>query len=281
MTTDQEKAGTGALPSECELFRECEALVLYVARHGDVLGDDEATLAAYDCLVDAVKNKDCVTLRKSYVRVTKQVFAAVGVNGRSILDTLEFGEAASAIGGGRWRKGGWANPINWGKVLRGPRRPMTVGLIFLAFALVLQAAVGWAGRISDPVEELVDGSGLLTSYWLIRDLAPLLLAGLWGGIGSCIFLMKKLSDRLSTMTYEKSRQKGDLARIFVGAFLGLAVVELFVGDVGDTMMVGDVNLTPNLVALGAGLATKTVYGMLESAIEGVAARVSGRGAGKQ
>ena len=108
-----------------------------------------------------------------------------------------------------------------------------------------------------------------------------MLAGLWGGIGSCIFLMKKLSDRLSAMTYEKSRQKGDLARIFVGAFLGLAVVELAIGDLGETMMVGDVNLTPNLVALAAGLATKTVYGILESAIEGVAARVSGRGDGKQ
>ena len=141
MTTDQEKAGTGALPSESELLRECEALVLYLARHGDVLGDDATTLAAYDCLVEAVKNKDWVALRKSYVRVTQHVYAEVGVNGRSVLDTMEFGEAPAG-GGAWWRKGGWANPINWGKALRGPRRPMTVGLIFLALALALQAALG-------------------------------------------------------------------------------------------------------------------------------------------
>ena len=91
--------------------------------------------------------------------------------------------------------------------------------------------------------------------------------------------MKKLSDRLSSMTYEKSRQKGDLARIFVGAFLGIAVVEVIVDDLGTAMMVGDVSLTPNLIALAAGVATKVVYGMLETAIEGVAARISG-GKGK-
>ena len=280
MTTAQETGGTGASLGESELLQECEALVLYVARHGDVLGDGADTLAAYDCLVEAVKNKDWVQLRKSYARVTQHVYATVGVNGRSVLDTMEFGEAIAAVGGAWWRKGGWANPVNWGKALRGPRRPMTIGLILLALALALQAVVGWAGRVSDPTQELVDGSLLLTWYWLIRDLAPMLLAGLWGGIGSCIFLMKKLSDRLSTMTYEKSRQKGDLARIFVGAFLGLAIVELLIGDLGDTVMVGDANLTPNLVALAAGLATKTVYGILESVIEGVAARVSGRGEGK-
>ena len=150
---------------------------------------------------------------------------------------------------------------------------MAIGLIFFAAALGLQAAVGWAGRVSNPTEELQ--SGLFVCYWLIKDLAPLLLAGLWGGIGSCLFLMKKLSDRLSSMTYEKSRQKGDLARIFVGAFLGIAVVELIVDDLGAAMMVGDVNLTPNLIALAAGLATKVVYGMLETAIEGVASRISG------
>ena len=154
---------------------------------------------------------------------------------------------------------------------------MAIGLIFFVLALALQAAMGWAGRVNDPAAEMGEsGQGLLISYWLIRDLAPLVLAGLWGGIGSCIFLMKKLSDRLSKMTYEKSRQKGDLARIFVGAFLGIAVVELIMDDLGDAIMVGDVNLTPNLAALAAGVATKTVYAILETVIEGIASRVSGK-----
>ena len=41
-------------------------------------------------------------------------------------------------------------------------------------------------------------------------------------------------------------------------------------------MVGDVNLTANLAALAAGVATKTVYAILETVIEGIAARVSGK-----
>ena len=266
---------SAVLPSENELLAECEALILYVARHGTVLGDDAATLTAYDGLVEAVNNKnDWVNLRKNYARVTARTHAVAGINGRSVLDTITFGTPTSDPSLAKWKKClRWLNPCNWAVAFHGPRRPMAIGLIFFAVALGLQAAVGWAGRVSNPTEELQ--SGLLVCYWLIKDLAPLLLAGLWGGIGSCLFLMKKLSDRLSSMTYEKSRQKGDLARIFVGAFLGIAVVELIVDDLGAAMMVGDVNLTPNLIALAAGLATKVVYGMLETAIEGVASRISG------
>ena len=263
------------LPSEDELLAECEALILYVARHGSALGDDEESLTAYDGLVEAVNKKnDWVNLRKNYARVTTRTHAIAGINGRSVLDTLTFGTSTNDPSQAKWKKClRWLNPCNWAVAFHGPRRPMTIGLIFFVLALGLQAAVGWAGRISNPAEELQ--TGFLVCYWLIKDLAPLLLAGLWGGIGSCLFLMKKLSDRLSSMTYEKSRQKGDLARIFVGAFLGIAVVELIVDDLGAAMMVGDVNLTPNLIALAAGLATKVVYGMLETAIEGVASRISG------
>lgn len=273
-----------ALPSKDELLAECNALVLYVARHGDILGSEETIRKAYDSLAEAVVDKDAndVTnwpeLKKHYATVTAQTKAAAGINGRSILDTLTFGTGTFDPSEIWWKKClRWLNPGNLAVAFHGPRRPMAIGLLLFLLALFLQAAIGWAGRVSDPVKDLQQGC--LICYWLIRDLAPLLLAGLWGGIGSCLFLMKKLSDRLSSMTYEKSRQKGDLARIFVGAFLGIAVVELVIGDLGDAMMVGDVNLTPNLVALAAGVATKAVYGILETAIEGVAARISG-GKGK-
>ena len=88
--------------------------------------------------------------------------------------------------------------------------------------------------------------------------------------------MKKLFDHLSSMTYEASRQKGNLAPIFLGAFLGIVMVELIIDDLGTAMMVRDTNLTPNLLALTAGVATKVVYATTETTIEGVAARISDR-----
>ena len=221
MTAKDDPPNPSPLPTEQQLIEECEALILYVARHGDVLGDDAATLGAYDKLVDAAKSKDWIALRKNYAIVTRQTYAAASINGRSVLDTMDFGVPPDGTTTWWQRCLNGLNPCNWIKAFHGPRRPMAIGLIFFVLALALQAAMGWAGRVSDPAQELgANDQGLLVSYWLIRDLAPLLLAGLWGGIGSCIFLMKKLSDRLSKMTYERSRQKGDLARIFVGAFPG-------------------------------------------------------------
>ena len=267
------------LPCEKELLEECEALILYVARHGDILKqdnqeDEKAAFAAYDGLVAAVNSKDdWEGLRKNYARVTALTQEANGVSGRSVFDTLSFGTAIKDQKGlGRGQKALCylcrLNPFSFS---HGPRRPMAVGLFFFGLALLLQAVLGWAGRVSDPSKL----GSLIGWYWIVKDLAPLLLAGLWGGIGSCIFLMKKLTDRLSAMTYEQSRQKGDLARIFVGAFLGMAAVEIALGEAsGEAMMVGQVSLAPNLVALAAGLATKTVYGLLEALIEGIAERVS-------
>ena len=101
-----------------------------------------------------------------------------------------------------------------------------------------------------------------------------------GRIGSCIFLMKKLSDRLSAMSYEKSRQKGDLARITVGAFLGAAVVEMFFSDFAENLMSGELDFGPNLAALLAGLAVKPVYGAFETLAEALAERISGKNTDK-
>ena len=151
------------LPSEDELLAECKALILYVARHGNVLGTDKAIQDAYDSLVDAVRDRDWPKLKKNYALVTSQTNAAKGINGRSVLDTLTFGSRPDEPGKAKWKKClRWLNPCNWAEAFHGPRRPMAIGLICFAAALALQAAVGWAGRVSDPVRDLQGGPpGLL------------------------------------------------------------------------------------------------------------------------
>ena len=259
---DPIKAGAGD-PTAGETLEECKALARYVSRHGDILGDDEDLWKAYDQLLDSIakcgeKGGDdgvWVKLRMSYAKVTRHTNAAFAVNGRSVLDTHTAGTR------------GWSN--YW---LKGPGRPISVGLCLFVFALILQVLAGWAGRVHDPASL---GGWAKSVYWITRDVSPLLLAATWGGIGSCIFLMKKLSDRLSSMAYERSRLKGDMSRIVVGSFLGVAAIEAIFSDYGEMLMMGEADFGPNLIALVAGLAIKPVYGMFEALAEGIASRIAG------
>ena len=273
MSDRSEPAENGSLPDStpdptaAELRQECEALIRYIARHGNLLDRSSGLETAYVALVEAVKNTDEQAMQIAYAEATRHTQALANVSGRSILDTWET-EAPSQQAD---KRGGWLSrliPRTW----KGHRRPLSIGVWLFIVALFLQAAAGVAGRVDDP--SALDGTASFF-YWLAKDLSALLLAAVWGGIGSCIFLMKKLSDRLSAMSYEKSRQKGDMARIAVGAFLGVAVVEMFFSDFAENLMAGELDFGPNLAALLAGLAVKPVYGAFETLAEALAERISG------
>lgn len=245
-------------PTASELRQECEALIRYIARHGNLFDRSSELEAAYKALVDAAVGDDEKAMQNAYADATRHTQALAQVSGRSILDTWETAAPRSLTG----------------KLRKSHRRPLAFGVALFVIALLLQTGVGFAGRVADP-SSLGGFASLL--YWLAKDLSALLLAAVWGGIGSCIFLMKKLSDRLSAMSYEKSRQKGDMARITVGAFLGVAVVELFFSEFAENLMAGELDFGPNLAALLAGLAVKPVYGAFETLAEALAERISGRG----
>ena len=259
MDTPGEEDVPSSDPTAGQLADECEALIRYIARHGDVLNQSSELEEAYKKLVEAVATGETAAMHLGYAAVTRHTQAIAGVSGRSILDTWET-EAAEGNGGRRQ--------------YQAHRRPLRIGFWFFVAALGLQAVAGMAGRVSDP-DKL---SGVLyLGYGLVSGLFPLLLAAVWGGIGSCIFLVKKLSDRLSALTYERSRQKGDKARVAVGALLGVAVVELLFSDYGQSLMAGEMDFGPNLAALVAGLAVKPVYGAFEAMAEALAKRVGGKG----
>ena len=93
----------------------------------------------------------------------------------------------------------------------------------------------------------------------------LLVPLVWGALGTCTFLMKKLSDRLSEFAFEETRARGMEARVFLGAILALIVVELLRKELGD--------FPSYLIAFLAGLGIKPVYAAIEGLVEGLAARV--------
>ena len=284
MSEDQPASSNTSLPPDVlhqrsEILRESEALIAYIGRHGDVLKGDKGHCTDYAKLVEAafacrksgVDSDSWKCLCLAYAKVTRHTYATRGVNGRSLLDTWNglnsmFGKLSNASASGerkRWR---------FSFVTKSHRRPLVIGLVLFLAALIVQVAAGWAGRIDDP--SALSGIDAI-AYWSVSDLAPLILAAVWGGIGSCIFLMKRLSDKLFQMAYEKSRQKGDIARIFVGAFLGVAVVEIFFPEYDQSLAVGEVSFGPSIAALAVGLSVKPIYAAFETAAESIAARISG------
>ena len=148
---DSDEADPGAEAGEAcgaDYVRECEALVEYIGRYGDVLG--EADTAAFEELAslvtkcraaDQAAEDDWARLVGAYAKVTKLTRAAHGVNGRSVRDTLAAREEG----------------VGWG-VLFGDvpkhKRPLRVALWLSVSALVLPVAEGLAALVGDPEVEL-------------------------------------------------------------------------------------------------------------------------------
>ena len=107
-------------------------------------------------------------------------------------------------------------------------------------------------------------------------LSNLLSPALWGGLGACIFLTKRISDKLFELAYEESRMRGDVTRIFLGSMLGVVAVVLIFPDFTERVVLGEASLGPATVAFVAGLGVKPVYAAFESLSEELARRFSGK-----
>ena len=256
---------TGWSEEECgKLIAEANALALYIARHGDTLPDTTGK-ELYAALLQAVANAtpSCSadhwrTLMKTYAEVTAITYASRGVNGRTILDTQT------------------KSPSSWRRLFAPRNRPVTIGVVLFVFALLMEGLMSWVGRISDP--------GTLTgfhrfAYFSVGALSSFLVPAAWGGIGACVFLMKRLSDKLFDMAYEEARLRGDVTRIFLGAMFGVVIVVLVFPNFGEQIQLGEVNLIPATAAFVAGLGVKPVYAGFEAMSEGLASRLKGGNAG--
>ena len=264
-----------SLSDRHEIMQECEALVIYLARHGDVLQEANELKESYNrlsCLVSQCKGRtlrpeEWTELMQTYANVTRFTYRIQGVNGRSVLDTWGERDQPSRS---------WWDIRRWLPLVFAPKRhqrPLKIAIGLSASAILLQCFTGWAGRINDP--GTLSG-GYLFLYNIVGDLAPLLVPAVWGGIGACVFLMKRITDRLATFAYEDNRLKGYGTRIFLGAIFGVLVVQVFFPTHQENVALGDISLAPLTTAFVAGLGVKSIYAAFEAVIDGLAARVSGR-----
>ena len=268
-------------PSDMDtLLDEAIALSEYLARHGGVsvgeesVGGTDASQTSgknhnnkklaplypgHSELIDAIaaaKGRGSVEnwkkLSKAYARVASAAYREHGVSGKSILDTVS----------GRKNK---ISKKSW---------PIALGIGFFAIALAFEWLKAWAGEISDPINEL--GAIARFVYEATRSLAPFIVPALWGAIGACTFLAKRISDKLFEMSYEVNRMQGIAARIFLGAILGLITdILLFgTGSTVDPVAVGELEMGTIVAAFIVGLSVKPIYQGFEALSEGIAKRFS-------
>ena len=244
-----------------QLCDEANALALYIAQHGDCLKDDDDGL--YDGLLKSISEVQSSrsvdswqALMQAYAKVTAITYRERGVNGRTILDTHRKSPEEST----RW----WTLPRR--------NRPMVIGILLFVLVMFLEVLMDWAARTSDPVT-LSTFQGFF--YGLVGTLSTFLVPAAWGGLGACVFLSKRISDKLFEMAFEISRMRGDLTRIFLGAILGVVVVVLFFPSFSEQLQIGGTDWAPGMAAFIAGLGVKPVYAAFESLSEELARRFKG------
>ncbi len=259
-----------------ELVEEASALAMYVARRGTGV---DAKRTAYQELLEALEELE----------------GGEEVSARDARRLREAYGRLAALTYTSWQVNGRTvldterGRTFWSRVRR--YRPLWLGVTLFFSALFLESEIGSE---------------------LVASVRPLLLSAVWGGLGSCVFLAKRISDKLAAMAYEDARMRGDGIRVFLGAMLGVVAVGLLFPDfdagnaavrerlngfeqelqnvaqeVADlvasdetdptALPVGDetdvpFGVAPATLAFLAGLGVKPVYAAFESLSEALAAR---------
>lgn len=139
--------------------------------------------------------------------------------------------------------------------------------------------------------ELTQRSGVKWPVTVYPFLGPLA----WGALGSCLYLLKSLSDKAADFQFDCRLINGIPTRITIGAILGLIIVQLFdlqhvaadaaqvagSGGQGDSGAAAKVSaggvvgqLSLPAAAFMAGLGAKVIYGALENVLEALAERLT-------
>ena len=251
-----------------KLIAEAQALVHYVAGHGaaDTNGTDGAE--RLKALTEAVEvanaeahpepiDERWTRLVVAYERLASVTYASRGVNGRTVLDTQ--GRPACDGRHGWLRFFGRMNKRN---------TVVIVGLLLAAAGIGLEVLAEWS--------RVPSGTSAMSEEFkaALRALGHFAMPAAWGGLGACVFLAKRMSDKLYRMQYEEARTRGYGTRIFLGSTIGVVTVSIAFPELDTQFMAGKTGLGPPAVAFVAGLSVKPVYAAFEALSEGIAARIA-------
>lgn len=217
--------------------------VQQLIRYATSKGLDKVTIMALQqALLDHQENPD----NKSNITAVLGPYSDLsrqcgGVTGRSLMDTDSF----SLIGG------------------------MKFGLfymwlfIFIIFSLGSELVGIWLANIPTP-----DGGDMEHLQEFHRNFMKPLESFSWGGLGSCVFLLKRIWDLHTSRTFERNKFNGWGIRILLGAIMAAVVEYLFISENDE-----GIGLQINVLAFLTGVGVKAFYSAIERIIEETAAKL--------
>lgn len=249
MSTPQEKPmDTKATEHQDPLVEEVHALMDYAAENGLLATEDPEvrkrmqdtllkplaqTVTEYQEAADADKWDKRTEILMHYAQLARLTGP---VTGRSLIDT---------------------------KHIRHYVWPLFVYIyVFLFLALINEGFNLWIRDIIEP-EEGIRLWLVQAQRYLLDNLSPLF----WGGLGSCVFLLKRLSDEARERRFDHRLLQGMHIRVWLGAILGLVVIFLYDEE---TFGAEAINLDAKAIAFFTGVGVKLVYGAIEKTIEQLA-----------
>ena len=255
-------------PKRDKLIAEAEALVSYVAGHGATDQDITDGAERLKELAEAVElanaearpepiDERWTRLIVAYERLASVTYAGRGVNGRTVLDT----QGRLACDG----RSGWLRFF--------PRMKKRTMVVFVGLLL---AAVGIGLEVLVELSRASSGASAMSEEFkaALNAVAHFAMPAAWGGLGACVFLAKRMSDKLYRMQYEEARTRGYGTRIFLGSTIGVVTASIAFPELDVQLMAGKTGLGPPAVAFVAGLSVKPVYAAFEALSEGIAARIA-------
>ena len=193
----------------------------------------------------------------AYERLASVTYARCGVNGRTVLDT----QGRLAFDGrNRWLR----------FLPRVKKRNMVV------IVGLLLAVVGIGLEVLVELSRVPNGALAKSEEFkaVLKAVGHFAMPAAWGGLGACVFLAKRMSDKLYRMQYEEARTRGYGTRIFLGSTIGVVTASIAFPDIATKFVVGETGLGPPAVAFVAGLSVKPVYAAFEALSDGIAARIA-------
>ena len=190
-----------------------------------------------------------VDLVRAYTRL-RTVTAPNNVTGRTVIDSHEY-------------------------LLRHTAAEWSFGLICLAGAIATEIlgihySIEWTNALAVSGESA--GSSIYTLY---STALVYLLPFFWGGVGSFIYLIRRLSEYAANRQFSSARLRGSLPRLVLGSVLGGVVANVY-GEQANAIVavaIPDLSTTGGLgasaLAFIAGLGVKAVYGAFQAIIDTV------------
>lgn len=135
---------------------------------------------------------------------------------------------------------------------------------FFILAIGNYIADGWVADMVEPE----DGLFLLNLKKYVWDyLTPFF----WGGLGSCVYLLKAVQDAARDNVYQHHLMEGWGTRILIGGILAAIILVIFDPT---TLTPETLPMRPAAIAFLTGLSVKAVYGALEKTIQVLSAKLN-------